>query len=242
MELTYRGRCKRIAAAIALAWGFAATVVRAEDVVMPAVPPPPASPALAPTPEAAPASVAASPPASSATPTSPAASAAPVPVVEEAIHPFPTDETSSRWYGWQTLATDGAAVALVLASIATAGGSGDSASGACGVGAVGVYALGAPAVHFVHGNPGRGFASLGIRVGAPVVLGFLGVEAENCGEHGGDFCGFGGALLGVSAGIIGAIAIDAAVLAYDDEPADSAYTSSFLLGIGPRGVVASGTF
>ena len=30
------------------------------------------------------------------------------------------------------------------------------------------YVLGGPIVHFAHGNAGKGFASLGLRVGAPL--------------------------------------------------------------------------
>lgn len=167
------------------------------------------------------------------------APAAPLPA-EESIHPHPAADAPSRWYGWQTLAADGAALTLSVASIALSDASSDAPSTALGWGAFGTYALGAPVLHVVHGNPGRGFASVGLRLGGPIVLAFLGASAESC--NGGDFCGFGGALVGVTTGILAAIAIDAALLAYDDAPEANAAVPRFQLGLSPRGVVASGTF
>lgn len=154
----------------------------------------------------------------------------------------PEPESPSRWYGWQTLATDGAALGLISASLATVDGGGRSPSSALAWGALGAYALGAPVMHFVHENPGRGFASFGIRIGGPVVLGVAGAMAENCGGGGGDFCGLGGALIGTTLGIATAITIDAAVFAYDDRPEDVAASRRLQLGFNQRGVVAFGTF
>jgi hypothetical protein len=172
-----------------------------------------------------------------------AAPATPAPVAEESLHPPLADERPSRWYGWQTLAADGASLALIIGSISLADSGGDSPSAALGWGAFGTYALGAPIIHLTHSNPGRGFASLGMRVGGPIVLGVIGALAENCSNNSREFCGVGGALLGASAGIIAAVAIDAAVFAYDDEPEGRhAAAPRFQLGISPRGVVASGTF
>jgi hypothetical protein len=157
--------------------------------------------------------------------------------------PRSTEEEPSRWYGWQTLATDGAAVGLLTASLFTVDNDGrNSPSSALAWGALGAYALGAPVMHFVHENPGRGLASFGMRVGAPIVLGFTGALLENCGGGGGDFCGLGGALIGTSLGIIGAVAVDAAVFAYDDKPENEAASRRFRIGLSPRGVVAFGNF
>jgi hypothetical protein len=172
------------------------------------------------------------------------AAAAPEPAVQYSLHPPAAEPQSNRWYGWQTLATDGASFALVVGSISLGGGGdgGNSISSVLLLGAFGAYALGGPVVHLVHGNPGRAFASLGMRVGGPILLAFAGVAAENCGNQGGDFCGLGGALLGVTAGVITAVAVDAAVFAYDERPESRAAAPRFRLGLSPRGVVAFGTF
>ena len=167
----------------------------------------------------------------------------PAPVTS--IHPLPFEEAPSRWYGWQTLAADGASLALSLGAIGVAGAGGsdsDTPSEALVWGSLGTYVLGAPVVHWVHQNTGRGFASLGLRVGGPVVLGLIGAEAEGCSHQGGDFCGLVGALIGTSVGIVAAVTIDAAVFAYDDELETDAAAARFRVGVGPRGLVAFGSF
>lgn len=162
---------------------------------------------------------------------------------DDAPAPHSTEEAPSRWYGWQTLATDGAAVGLITASLITVDGGQHSPSSALAWGALGVYGLGAPVMHFVHENPGRGFASFGLRIGGPIVLGFTGAMLENCRGGGGEFCGLGGALIGTTLGIIGAVTVDAAVFAYDDKPAENeAASRRFRIGLSPRGVVAFGNF
>ncbi|MDB4942226.1 MAG: hypothetical protein JWP97_1760 [Labilithrix sp.] len=128
----------------------------------------------------------------------------------------------TRWYGWQTLVVDGA---TLLIGGAAAGGSDQLGAGII----VGGYFLGGPIVHWAHGNVGMGFADLGIRIGAPLVLGVGGYYASGGGSHnGGD--DLGPALVGVLGTVIGvasAIAIDAAVLARepvnkdDDEEEDA---------------------
>jgi hypothetical protein len=67
--------------------------------------------------------------------------------------------TKTTWYGWQTLIADGGTLAATIVTghpLVFAGG----------------YTLGAPIIHWAHGNVGTGFASLGIRIVAPVVTGF----------------------------------------------------------------------
>ncbi len=75
------------------------------------------------------------------------------------------------------------------------------------------YELAPGIINFAHGNPGRGFASLGIRVGMPLAGAIVGAAvASNCNSS---LCEAGGAGVGIMLGMGGAIAIDAAVLAYD---------------------------
>lgn len=91
-----------------------------------------------------------------------------------------TDADSSRWYGWQTLATDAAGIGLLFA----AGASPENSGVLIGVGAP-VLILGAPAVHVAHGKWGTGALSLGIRVGVILVstLSFSGNCSGECGEQ-----------------------------------------------------------
>lgn len=100
----------------------------------------------------------------------------------------------SRWYGWQTLMVDGAAI-LIASDVS-----------------VPIYVLGGPIVHWSHGNVGRGFGSLGLRVGAPLLLAaaFVG----GC-DGNGDMGCLGAALMGLLLGSGAAIAIDAAAIARD---------------------------
>lgn len=236
--------CRLLRLAVPLAFVFATAHARAEDAMLPdAPPPPPPPPEATPAPPPAPAAM---PEAAPAPAPAPPVVAQPTPVappVDEAIHPLQPEERPRRWYGWQTLATDGSALLLIGASISTGSGNSDSAAATFGFGALGAYALGGPIVHFAHANVGRGLASLGMRVGAPVLLGYAGVLLENCGNGGGEFCGLGGAVLGFSAGVISAVVIDSAVLAFDEGSGESeASGPRFQLGFSPRGVVAAGTF
>ncbi len=126
-----------------------------------------------------------------------------------------------RWYGWQTLATDGAAIAL-LAGTAFGAAAADVTEGPLittgySLG-LATYALGGPIVHFAHGNTWRGLASFGIRVPATLLVIAASYEIE-CGSSGG-VCGEGTVLVGTGA-MIAAMAVDAAVFAYDD-PVDGA--------------------
>ena len=113
-----------------------------------------------------------------------------------------SDETSSmRWYGWQPLLIDGAAIPLMVAGVVT-----DSAL--AGYPGVVLYCLGGPVVHTVHGLPNKAIVSLALRIGMPSLLGgatFL-VVREN--DH-----AAGVVLLGGFLGVLGAVAIDAAVIA-----------------------------
>jgi hypothetical protein len=118
-----------------------------------------------------------------------------------------------RWYGWQTLILDGAALATWGAA-GTGGG-----SGVLAVAGLGVYLLGPPIVHFAHGHVGKGFGDILMRVGLPLGLGALGYAAGSDDCRGGDFCLPTSALyagLGVLIGYGGAVAIDAALLARED--------------------------
>lgn len=117
-----------------------------------------------------------------------------------------------RWYGWQTLVADGASFGALILGTALSEQS-DAGDTLVGLGLLG-YAFVPGIVHFAHRNPGRGFASFGIRLGMPLAGAFLGASlASGCNTN---LCEAGGAGVGVLLGMGGAIAIDAAVFAYDD--------------------------
>lgn len=169
----------------------------------------------------APAAPATPPP---APPTAPAAPATPPPSPAAPSPPANAATTSrleSRWYGWQTLLVDGAAIALAVASPNTP---------AAGYGAFGVYALGGPLVHVMHGRAGIGAADLGVRVGGPFVLGLAGMGLElattdpsSC--SGFCFRGLAGFAIGAFIGYVSAIVIDAAVFAREQVRADDVEAS-----------------
>jgi hypothetical protein len=73
------------------------------------------------------------------------------------------------------------------------------------------YFLGAPIVHFAHGNVGAGLGSLAIRGGSfgVAILGFA-----SCWGNNSDVCGL--MVFGLL-GMVAAIPIDAAVLAYEED-------------------------
>jgi hypothetical protein len=108
----------------------------------------------------------------------------------------------TRWYGWQTLVTDG--VALFLATTASS-----DRTSSLGVPALMTYGLGGPIVHLAHGRPGAAFGSFAARAGLPLVGFGVGMVAQ--GGQCGEFCILP-VLLGM-AGIPAAIALDAAVIA-----------------------------
>jgi hypothetical protein len=150
------------------------------------------------------------------------------PVAEPAALPKAVSPPAevARWYGGDTLTTDGISLALALA-----GGIAEPNGEALFWMAGGGYVLGAPIVHLVHGNPGRAAASLGLRVALPMAFFGVGTTIEDC--RGQDFCGVRSFVIGVPLGMVAAMALDAAVLARDTvhRPVALAPTASF----GPNG-------
>jgi len=147
-----------------------------------------------------------------------------------------------KWYGWQTLAADGTSlaaltVAVVLSNRAARGsdqkGVSANATGLVWFGLLG-YELGPGVIHFVHKNPGRGFASMGVRLGLPLAGAIVGAAAAS--SCSGFACEEGGAGLGIALGMAGAIALDAAVFAYEDpqKPNPHGLALAPLLSLTPR--------
>jgi hypothetical protein len=129
-----------------------------------------------------------------------------------------------RWYGWQIIFTDAAAIAS-LSAAGKDSGWGDLA--------VALYLAGGPAVHFAHGNGTKALGSFGIRVLVPVggagVGAAVGAIAGGNNDCGGGFCfppALVGAAVGFGVGLIAASIVDIAALAYDNPPAAESAASS----------------
>jgi hypothetical protein len=215
--------------------------------IFPPTPPPspavPAEPAEGPTPAAAPEEPLPAPPAPPpAVAGTPSAVGSPAPAKAEVIidpnarraaearvaqdagdEEGEAAEAAERrhWYGWQTLVADGASLAALLAGASLnnrRSGNDDLGDTLAWTGLLG-YEFAPGIVHFVHRNPGRGFASFGLRLGMPLAAAFLGASlASGCNTN---LCESNGAGVGVLLGMGGAIAIDAAVFAYDDRKRSS---------------------
>jgi hypothetical protein len=143
------------------------------------------------------------------------------------------------WYGWQTLIVVGSSLTLTPLY---------------GAGVAGMV-LGPPIVHWAHGHVGKGFASLGMNIGATGVGSAIGVGIM-CGAIGcsGDFGGFSiaiGLALGGGIGILTANAIDIGILSYEPkqrgasasrQPFPFTITPQVFVGANGGSVGLAGTF
>lgn len=82
------------------------------------------------------------------------------------------EPSREHWYGWQTLATDGAAAS----QFALAAGTHNPAFLGLGVG---TFALGAPIVHLAHHRPWMALLDLGFRVVVPLIGLSIGAEIDS---------------------------------------------------------------
>jgi hypothetical protein len=140
------------------------------------------------------------------------------------------DQATKEWYGMPIVVTDIAALGIFLGGMVAADRGSDVGSGIMLAG-VGAYVLGGPIVHLTEHNVGKGFASLGLRAGAPlagaltgaIVGGVIG-SGRNCGGKN-DTCALAdlavGGVVGLIAGGLVAMVIDDAGFAYKSAPAKS---------------------
>jgi hypothetical protein len=159
-------------------------------------------------------------------PPAPEAAAPPLALAQPAAPPPPNQRV---WYGNETLLVDGASFALTILGAGLAASSGGSQVGtALGVtGSLG-YLFGGPIVHWVHGRGMPGAGDLAIRLFAPGIMAIVGIipgaiiggQISGCNDTGdGLDCGIlWGFLAGAVVGYLGAIAIDAGVLAWEPPP------------------------
>lgn len=117
-----------------------------------------------------------------------------------------------RWYGWKTLLADGISAGTMLTGWLLderdiTGGQVILVGGALG------YLVVPGAIHFAHQNSGRGFVSMGIRLGMPLAGAILGASlTSGCDQV---LCEEQGATIGVVSGMGAALALDATFLAYE---------------------------
>ncbi|UQA56885.1 hypothetical protein [Polyangium aurulentum] len=123
------------------------------------------------------------------------------------------------WYGHQTLIVAGASVTTAAVPSLLFGDTGVALSWPAGIGGL---VLGGPIVHWAHGRVGRGFAVLGMNLGATGVgIGVFGLPVacafEKCD---GFYLSYG--ILGSYVGALIGVTIDVAALSTYQPPAPSA--------------------
>jgi hypothetical protein len=132
-----------------------------------------------------------------------------------------------HWYGWQTLLVDAGSVVLLPLA---------------GVGIV-TYAVGPSIVHAAHGRAGPALGSILLRVSMPLVLAVVGVgigdaaTPSNQNYNGVAPAPILGGLTGLVLGVLGAMAIDDAVFAWEPvkpSPAAAGLGASPSITIVPR--------
>ncbi|MFO0644249.1 MAG: hypothetical protein U0183_33825 [Polyangiaceae bacterium] len=119
------------------------------------------------------------------------------------------------WYGYQTLAADGAATGLLFGAIVTH----KNVSKTLFALSAATYLVASPVIHGANEEPGRALGALGLRVAAPLSFGFLGLVIGAVSDtHGNWGTPLAGAVIGFGLGIVTAMAIDAAALARHESP------------------------
>jgi hypothetical protein len=125
----------------------------------------------------------------------------------------------TSWYGWQTLTSDGSAIALGALAYGADKAGGTSITNVFWTASVATFFVGAPVIHWKHGHVGKGFGSLGLRVGLPLGAFIAGALIGNAAcsdsdsENGLVGCPVGVGAFAALAGLVAAPIVDAAVLA-----------------------------
>lgn len=167
--------------------------------------PPPEPPPLATTPPPT------SPPPTSPPPTSSPPAATPERIVVQP--PARPRKYEEQWYGWQTLLFDVGAIGTTFVGLST------SSSELFWAGHLG-FMLGAPVVHFGHGNVGKGFGSFALRLFVPPVTAGVGaitgliVNSDSNDRSGGVFSGLTGLIYGFVIGYYGGLVLSSGIDAF----------------------------
>jgi hypothetical protein len=134
------------------------------------------------------------------------------PAVDPAMPPAPSDATIAQpSYRAQLALADAAVVGVSLLGSLSAN------NNAVPTLVIGTYLLGSPAIHLAHDHGSRAVASLGLRLGLPLLGAMLGAGAA-CGGR--SSCGTDAAIavpaIGAVAGVLAASAIDLVYLGRED--------------------------
>lgn len=165
---------------------------------------------------------------------------------------------TKKWYGAPMLVTDLTALSLFAAGFATTAAPLDPVLDVGSIAmftGLGAYVLGGPIIHFTNNRVKNGFASLGLRVVAPIggmgSGGFIGAAAvlatTECEEKG--WCILGGfvygGLIGFAVGMVAAPIIDSTFLAYRPIPNNQlafSVTPTYEPTTGQTGLTMRGTW
>lgn len=142
----------------------------------------------------------------------------------------PGARATERWYGWQVMAADGAAVAIMLSHSVW------PEPEVAGWLAAADLALGGPAIHFFgHDAPKRALASLALRtVPAGLGWGIYFAYSQGCFYGGGNRCEAAAmaAYLGTVFSLLGVI-VDYAWLSFDRVPSRGSVVLEPVIAMGP---------
>jgi hypothetical protein len=156
----------------------------------------------------------------------------------------------TSWYGWQTLTSDGSAIALGALAYGADKAGGTSITNVFWTASVATFFVGAPVIHWAHGHVGKGFGSLGLRVGLPLgafVVGAL-IGNATCSDKDSEDsyvgCPVGVGALAALAGLVAAPLFDAALLAREPvtPPAAPPIQAAFVPSDGGGKLVLAGRF
>jgi hypothetical protein len=154
----------------------------------------------------------------------------------------------TSWYGWQTLTSDGSAIALGVLAYGADKAGGTSITNVFWAASVATFFVGAPVIHWTHGHVGKGFGSLGLRVGLPLGAFLAGalIGTAACGESDDSYvpCPVGVGALAALAGLVAAPMFDAAILAREPvtPPAAPPIQAAFVPSDGGGKLVLAGRF
>jgi len=151
----------------------------------------------------------------------------PVAPVSETV----TEELPS--YRWETALADGATIAMGIAA---------SKSNSDGLVVVAGYLLGAPLVHLVNNHGDRAAASLGLRVGLPIVGLLVGgaIGRSQCDAYCDNESDIAFAVLGTLTGVVAASAIDIGYLSRGETITHARPSIGPTLSTGPNNSVRLG--
>ena len=136
------------------------------------------------------------------------------PAAEEEVEAAPEPERRRYGYRWQIAISDAAAIAMSI-GIDRIAADGGGRPGALATLTIASYFFTAPLIHGLHRQGMRALGSFALRAGLPLVLGIAGEEIDgtpDC-DHCSDTLRSEGKLIGLTVGVLIAMAVDNALLA-----------------------------